>query len=81
MTDADSDNAATGGTEIVCFAVAAEPLKPCVTVRHNASYVTQLLANAGDLPNTPQRRRTDRVGPVAAYTCSSSRNGRTRRIV
>lgn len=81
MTDVDTSGTQTGGTEMVCFAIPAEPLKPCVNVRHNASYVTQLLANAADLSNIPQRRRTDRMGPLAAYGYSSSRCGRTCRIV
>jgi hypothetical protein len=82
MTDVHPIGASeSAGTEIVCFTVQAERLGPCVDVRHNPSYVTQLIANAADLPNPLLRRWTDRAGPLAAYALPLPRNGRTRRIV
>ena len=82
MTDPNvTHEAEDHGTAMVCFTVQAAPLKPQPHVRHNASYVAQLIASAADVSNIPRRRSTDKAIPLAAYAPSPSRSGRTRRLV
>lgn len=59
-------------TALVCVVPQPGAAHPCPGVRHDPSFVTQLIATAADLPHTRLRRRASPTDARAAYLSSET---------
>lgn len=72
--DAEPDTDAAGTGLIALQAAAAEPMRPRVLPRPDASFLTHLIATAQHSPQTRTLRRASSADADAAYRSTASRD-------